>query len=99
MKFRFRDAKNSIKLSIYAWRLLIFRCRIEKSSLFNSSDMAMKFSTEKYVESICWSLSLKKFLSGSVLSLDNTDSKEKKLDSKFSNVLSWFWTAIVLKSM
>ena len=40
--------------------------------------MSMKFSTEKYGESICWSLSLKKFLSGSVLLQDNTDSKEKK---------------------
>ena len=51
--------------------------------------MATTFSTEKYGESICKSLSLKKFLSRSVLSLNNTDSKEKKIDSKFSNVLSW----------
>ena len=84
---------------MFALRLLIFRCRIEKLSLFNCSDMAMKFSTEKYGESIYRSLPLKKFLSGSVLSLDNTDSKEKKLDSKFSNVSYWFWTATVLKSM
>ena len=44
--------------------------------------MAMKLSTERYGESIYWSLSLKKFLSGSVLSNDNTDSKEWSIDSK-----------------
>ena len=44
--------------------------------------MTMKFSTERYEESVCWSLLLKKFLSGSVLSLDNTDSKEWSVDSK-----------------
>ena len=50
--------------------------------------MIMKFSTHNYGEAIYCSLSLKKFLSGSVLSLDNTDSKQKQLDSKFSNALS-----------
>ena len=44
--------------------------------------MAIKFSTERYGESISGSLLLKKFLSGSVLSLDNTDSKEWSVDSK-----------------
>ena len=44
--------------------------------------MAVQFSTERYGESICWSLSLKKFWSGSVLSLDNADSKEWSIDSK-----------------
>ena len=61
--------------------------------------MAMKLSTEKYQESVCWGLYLKTFLSRSVLSLNHTDSKGKKIDSKFSNVLSWFWTPIVLKSI
>ena len=34
-------------------RHLIFRWRIEKLFLFNCSDMDMKFSTEKYGESVC----------------------------------------------
>ena len=50
LKFPLRDAKKSLKLSMFALRLLIFRCRIERLSLFNCSDMAMKFSTEKYGE-------------------------------------------------
>ena len=33
-------------------RLLIFRSRTEKLSLFNCPDIAMKFSTAKYGESI-----------------------------------------------
>ena len=73
---------------MFALRLLIFRCRIEKLYLLNCSDMVMKFLTDKYGESICSSFLLKRYLSGSILSLDNTDSKEKKTDSKFSNVSS-----------
>ena len=99
LKFPFRNPKNSLKLSIFAVRLLIFKCRIKTLFLFNCSDMAMKLSTEKYQESVCWGLSLKTFLSRSVLSLNHTDSKGGKIDSEFSNVLSWFWTPIVLKSI
>ena len=52
--------------------------------------MAMKFLLRNMENQFAEVLSLKKFLSELVLSLVNTDSKEKKLDSKFSNVLSWF---------
>ena len=38
---------------MFALILLIFKFGIEKLSLFNCLDMAMKFSTEKYGESIC----------------------------------------------